>query len=212
MLLAPVSEIREHLGFDDMVDINAATEACLSAVTPMLASRLGCPDFDFHSEREDVYHYEVEKGRVSTEFRLSNGFIRDIAYARSSERLSTLDGDASYDLLPTAIVRKEKGVFVFIEEERPYDVMRSTRSSAMFTKIKYSCGFMPDGTDPNLYDQGEVPDWLRQAAKVRALVMLAGSPVLEQAQIKLDVKALSFEYNAITQQKLRYTPLAVLAL
>ena len=40
MLLAPVQEIREQLGFDDMTDINFAVTMAMHAIEPQLASRL----------------------------------------------------------------------------------------------------------------------------------------------------------------------------
>ena len=57
-----------------------------------------------------------------------------------------------------------------------------------------------------------IPDWLQQAAKLNALIGLADSPALTEAMVKLDVKTLQAQYQALLQRKMRYAPLAFIPL
>ncbi|MDR3739020.1 MAG: hypothetical protein P4L40_08360, partial [Terracidiphilus sp.] len=78
-----------------------------------------------------------------------------------------------------------------------------------YVQISYTAGFPVDATDPNSYDMTVVPKWLSQAARLRALIQLNGSPALEQAQIKLDTRTLSAELHTLVGRRVRYMPLGL---
>jgi hypothetical protein len=81
-----------------------------------------------------------------------------------------------------------------------------------FVQITYVAGFPADGAKPESYDLTKVPDWLQQAAKTAALLSLADSPALSEAQIKLDKTVLGIRYSSLINRKLRYAPLSILPL
>jgi hypothetical protein len=204
MLLVPVVDIREALGFEDMTDINAAAETALNAATSLLESMLDT-DFSKATRTDRFYAHEpgvVRGPSVQTQFRLRRGFVQSVSSVIYADALSNLGLGATSLDLADLYLDAEKGVL-------RDDVTAYSRS---YLKVTYTAGFDPHPSDPSQYDPDQIPDWLQQAAKLRAQISLAGQPVMESANIKLDVKELTNELNALVGRKRRYAPLALLPL
>lgn len=202
MWLASVDEIRDDLGFDNMTDINEAIGAALHAAEPILAARIGS-EFGELSVTDTFYVDEpgYVRGRsVQTEFRLTRGFVQTVSALGRADTLDALGTSSEVSYLGDVIQDKEKGVIR--DFKTPYQ--------RMFVRVAYTAGFPAASGDANSYDLEKVPTWLQQAAKLRAKLLLAGSPSLESAQIKIDVKTLTAELNALLANKVRYAPVALL--
>lgn len=200
MLLASVTEIREQLGFDDMVNVVDAITGALEAAEPYFSSLLGT-DFTEGAGLDLFYVPEpgfTDGAGCSTEFRLRHGFVTAVTSFGSS---TTATGTLT-DLSSGILVNAEKGVVTDIQ----------TRFYRNYVKVGYTKGFPVDPTDPASYDLTKVPGWLIQAAKLYALVTLETHPIMEEAGIKQDTKALRTQMDMITRSHLRYTPVAFLPL
>ena len=73
-------------------------------------------------------------------------------------------------------------------------------------------GFEADEAQTNAYKASQVPAWLKELSKLQAKLLLAGSPLLQAADIKVDSKLLSHQVSAVLRQHIRYTPAAQLPL
>lgn len=206
MLLADPADIRSDLGFDNMTDINDAIQAALLASEPLIGARLGT-GFDLVTDQVDVFYVPsppFQQGQaVSTEFRLKRGFLESYSaiYGATFDALTSDPLDLAGILVGSAD-QLEKGVLV---DYRTVYV----NSYVQFT---YTAGFHPASADPGeiSYDLTEVPQWLQELAKIRAKIALADSAVVTEAQIKIDTKTLTSQYNTIAGYHQRYAPVALL--
>ena len=140
---------------------------------------------------------------VETEFRLRRGLVQSLTSVLWCED-NTAFGDptSTTDVTAVAVLHPDKGIV------RDF----KTRYRRAYVQITYVAGFEPDTSvsPPVSYLLTEVPDWLQNAAKLRALIGVADAPVLSEAAIKLDTKMLSTQLNALLSRHLRYAPSSLL--
>jgi hypothetical protein len=200
MLLASVAKIQEELGFDaEMLNIAAAITGALHGAEAFLAAFL-----DTNFERDtvtDTFYVTsptLYDGVISqTEFRLSNGLVQLIALAEFNGLNSWPSG---FDISPGLILKSEKGVVVDT----------STNYNRQFVQISYVKGFEADTEDAESYKVDQVPRWLKEAAKLYALVSLETHPALEQAGIRQDTRAMRNQLSGMLAPYRRYAPTALL--
>ena len=78
-----------------------------------------------------------------------------------------------------------------------------------YVQITYQAGFPPDTTNPTTsYLLSAVPDWLQQAAKLAAMLGLADSAPIVEANLKIDKQLLGMRYTSLVSRKMRYAPLS----
>lgn len=203
MLLAPVADILDELGFSDMEDITAAITAALHVADKTLQGMLATT-FERQTSVSDTY-YVMENGyqlgnSYQNQFRLSCGFVDTVVVKRASSLALLTDDPTTYT--SDVVVQADKGVV------RDF----TTNYERQFVRITYNAGFSADAEDPTYYNLTQVPAWLQEAAKIKAKIALCGNGALEGTATKLDVKSLSAQLNATVVQKLRYTPTALLPL
>lgn len=203
MLLASVADIRASLGFDDMTDINAAVTAALDAAEVELSATL---DADF-AETDVVDTFWVrepglkEGSHVATEFRFSKGLLTAVPAVMLAQTVP-LFGTAAAIAITTMKFDLTKGTARDWHNDFDHQYVRFT----------YTAGYPADETDAISYDLDIVPTWLQEAAKLQAMINLADSPSLTEANIKLDVKMMNAQLTNILRSKIRYAPLALLPL
>jgi hypothetical protein len=106
-----------------------------------------------------------------------------------------LFSDAQHADLATLLVwNKEKG----IGRDWKTSYYRQT------VEIKYDYGFEASETDEGSYKLDQVPGWLREAARLLALIHLSSQPALTEAEM------LTAQYEALIKQHVRYAPMALL--
>ena len=206
MRLASVQTIREQLGFDDMTDINAAIEMALNSVEPQIAALLGTR-FERAAVVDTFWVAQpgFRQGRhVETEFRLSRGML-------SSAPIITygyLPDGTNHTELANLRVDLEKGVIS--------DFLTSYQSN--YVRVSYTAGFEPEmtaGDNPTptgSYKLDQVPGWLQEAAKLKALIYLAGAEPIQEAGVTIDTKVLDAQLTSIINANQRYAPSALLPL
>lgn len=207
MFLASVQVIREQLGFDDMPDINAAIEMALNSAEAQIASLLGT-QFE-RTQRIDTFWVRrpgfIDGAHVETQFRLSQGMLApdpQIVVA------------AAPSLLPTG--RSLSGTRVDLEKGVVTDWQ--TRFNGEYVEISYTAGFEAEMTsDANpvptgSYKLDQVPAWLQEAAKLKALCHLANTNAVQEAGVIIDTKVFDNQFTSIINQHQRYTPMAILPL
>lgn len=205
MLLASVTDILNNLGFDAMTDISVAATMALDAAEAQLASVLNS-EFE-QGTFTDTFYVSAPPYRdgpvCETEFRLRRGLLTSLTSMRYSPTVAGLTDSTVYvDVTATVQLHPDKGIVK--DYTTPY--------RRKYVQITYAAGFAADTGNPASYNLTAVPDWLQQAAKTAALLSLADSPALSEAQIKLDKMVLGIKYNSLINRKLRYAPLSILPL
>lgn len=198
MMLIDPTHLRDPLGFDDMTDINEAIIAALEATTASLAAKLDT-SFDAATTTH-IWHVQQLLRNVGllkhTELRLRNGFVTSldsISYASDMAHFGTSDATSS---LASVMLHGEKGMLVDL----------STDYTGQFVKATYTHGFTEGA--PDVFDPAEVPVWLQEAARLQAMIYLAQSPALQQADVTIDAATHQRGLDAIMHKHVRYTPLA----
>lgn len=206
MLLTPVSKIREVYSFGDLEDSNKAFEAALHAAEPYLSARMRQNSFARLAVTDTYYVDEPTLVQGSalykTEFFLSRGFLAQMSAMHRSANPTTLDLAGQFNPVTPTLIEMERGVVRDL----------SWYYNGEFVSINYICGFEADSTDPKMYKQDQVPEWLKEAAVTYAMIFLAGSPTLKEAEIKVDTKALTRTLDHVIAQHQRYAPGALLPL
>jgi hypothetical protein len=205
MLLASVADVRSQLGFDDMTDINAAITMAMDAAEAQLAAILNT-EFD-RGSFVDTYFVREPPFRdgpaVETEFRLQRGMVQSLTQVVYAYQISDLSNSAAYtDTTSVSVLSGDKGVVTDYQ----------THFMRQYVQISYTAGFDVDPSNTASYLLSEVPDWLQNAAKLRTLLSLADSPVLSEAQIKLDTRMLQTQFNALVSRHMRYAPRSIMPL
>jgi hypothetical protein len=205
MLLASVADVRSQLGFDDMTDINAAITMAMDAAEAQLAAILNT-EFDKNSFVDTYFVREPpfrDGPAVETEFRLQRGMVQSLTQVVYAYQISDLSNSSAYtDTTSVSVLAADKGVVTDYQ----------THFMRQYVQISYTAGFDPDPSNTISYLLSEVPDWLQNAAKLRTMLSLADSPVLTEANIKLDKLMLQTQFNALVSRHLRYAPRALLPL
>jgi hypothetical protein len=202
MLLAPVEDIIGPLGADDMPDINAAVTAALQSATTLLEAAVGTP-FDKVTLTDTFYIQEptvVQGPSVQTQLRLRRGFVQSVASVWYASALADFGLGHTVIDFSTLVLDAEKGIL------RDY----VTAYARSYLRVTYTAGFDPHPSDPETYDPAQVPEWLQQAAKLRAQISLATQPAAENAPTTLDPKTLGMELGTIVAAHRRYAPLALM--
>ena len=208
MLLASVNDIRERLGFDDMTDIMFAAQMALDAATPQIEAALNTL-FDQDSYVETFFVDRPpyrDKQAIRTKFRLNNGFVSSLTSVKVSYQL------ASFSAQPPDTSILDVTSKVMIDTDRGIVDDINTNYCRQYVQISYTAGFVPDTQNADSYLLTTIPDWLQQAAKLRAMIGMADDASLSEAGIKLDTKTLWAQFNALISRKLRYAPTAKMPL
>ena len=201
MLLASVDDIRERLGFDEMTDIMFAATMALDSATPQIEAMLNT-SFAPGSYVETFFVEKppyMNRQAFRTKFRLNNGFVTltsvKSAYELAAFSEQTPNGSFK-DVTGTVIVDTDRGIVDDI----------NNRYTLQYVQIAYTAGFPVDGVNADSYDLTAIPDWLQQAAKLRAMIGMADDAAVSEAGIKLDTKMIWAQFNALVSRKMRYCP------
>lgn len=201
MLLASVEAIRTQLGFDDMTDINEAIKFALHSAEAQLSSAL-MTDFDRATVTDTFYVDEPsfqQGAHAHTEFRLSRGLVKEVLSARLvTTPLQFGSSQDEIDTLGRLELHRDKGVIIDYQ----------SRYRRQYIRFTYTCGYEVSESDPESYEN--VPSWLREAAKVQAVMLLANAAPVTEAAIQIDKTMLEGQLSAMLRNKIRYTPCALL--
>ena len=218
MRLIPVANVITSLGFDDMPDINAAASAALEQTTLWLESKF---DTNFSRANWTERFFVPEHMRASVNnppnlrLRLSNGFV--VPYSqetRAVEYWGDIDNapaiTAMQPLTPNGLTR---GILQDVETwygtTSGFRARQISQYQGPLIRVTYQAGFEADGTDPDMYDQSQVPDSLKEIARVQALILLDDHPVLKNAEVEQDIDLLKSSLNIMMSRINRFEPSAL---
>jgi hypothetical protein len=202
MKLALASEVMDDLGFGTgMTDALEAVEAALNAAEPVLAGKLGT-QFDYATVTDTYYLVEAAHiigSSYQTTFKLSRGFVDNLNSFVRAGSPSALTSDF-VDLLEYGVLNGDKGLVLDM----------TTAYNRQYVQINYTSGFEVDGADDTSYTLWQVPDWLQEAAKIQAKILLVDHPTIADSGLKLDQKMMERTLAEALRPHLRYAPTAVL--
>lgn len=201
MFLTTVADIRDSLGFDDMVDINAAIEAAAHAATEQLEARLST-DFTKATHTDVFWVPEpgfIERPHCETEFRLTHGILVGPVVVTGGVNYDELGTDG-FDYGKNLISDTTRGIIRNV----------GTFYNNQYVKFTYTAGFEADDIVPDQYKLDDVPDWLQQAAIKQTMINLKNAPSIKSAEIEIDDKMLALELSHMLKNYIRYAPSALL--
>lgn len=201
-MLTDPTVIRDQLGFDDMTDITAAISSALHSATAVISARIGT-ELD-RATLTDLFYVNApgyEQGKsVQTVLRLTQGFVQTLVTVELADMVTYFGTDAVTDIKGTVFPDASLGVLK--DMVTPYN--------DQFVKVVYTAGFEADTVDPTMYNQTQVPDWLKELAKIQAILLLSKHPSMVNSGVEIDVETMRSQLDAIIQRKIRYTPIAIL--
>lgn len=216
MKLVPSSAILSALGFEDMPDINEAVDMSLHMATQILARHMDT-NFDIEAV-EDVFYvppyFKAEPdGFTHTVLRLSRGFVAGTPVVQGSN----YPGFDDYEIVQTMRCESEDGRQKGIMKDYQTSYVSGNRTRLFaapgpYIKVQYGSGFLTDPLDLQLYLQAQVPDWLKELAKMQTLMLLSQNPLVVQAQVAQPTEALQHTFSAILSKHQRFYPSALIPL
>lgn len=219
MLLALPSDVISQLGFDAMTDITFAVNMAMDAAEAYLSAQLNT-DFS-QGTFVDTFFVE-QRPRVEIEFRLNRGLLSSVTSVLLSPDPTQFATPANcVNVTANVVPDLDRGVIKDFTTGRSTNIGPNTWGSFQqgyarnFVQITYQAGFATDPSiegPPGSYLISSVPDWLQQACKIKTLLGLVDSPVLSEAQIKLDQNLLGQQLVYLLSRKLRYAPSSILPL
>lgn len=203
MLLVPIADVIDDLGFDSMEDIEQAVRSALHATETFLSSALGT---SFRRTTRSDYFSVPKVGYAhgnmgTTSFKLIQGFVEPAGFTVSMSTSVSGVEDSPDDITSDVILDSEQGL-VF-DHNTVYD--------GNVLKVDYTAGFNVSSDDTTAFNYTEVPDWLRELAIVNTKIVLSDHPTLVQAQVIDNVDMLLQVKQTILASKSRYSPTSILS-
>lgn len=199
MLLTSIADVRDAIRFDDIDEINTAIESALEAATADMINILRT-EFD-RQERTDFFYIEktTPYGAVDQDYwRLTAGFVDEdedfSVELGSSPAEITAD---PLDIESSCIVNYTRGLITYAGEAQ----------DSKFVKVTYTSGFeLGTGDDDRVYQ--DVPTWLKQAAKLKAIMYLdMVNPTLRhESKDDVDLTNLKLQFDSLVSNHIRYYP------
>ena len=211
MKLVPESRIRAALGTDDTIDFNLAIVEALETATLFCEQQLRT-SFEKTSGRRDDYWLQdppevgrsVSRRDITRPLASSNIQINDMLLSRglvSNVLVRTGDGleqtrTTGDDITAQCTVDTEKGLV-----QCPELNLRKA-----WVSVTYDCGFDPHGIDEDLYNQDQVPSWLKLLAVTHTRILLADHHLFRDTDQPTDTKMLVNERGMQLDRRKRYFP------
>lgn len=214
-LLLSVDEFVSRATFDCMPDIQARVEATLFSAAPFFENILRTSfDFGIYS---DVFLMKNTRRYANTlqdpaldstinRVRLRQGFIRSDDYtAYSASSIANLSvSDSRVDLrnhpvgnsgVDRTLMDTEKGVLAI------HDMFLD----GSFVQVNYTAGLEVDSSD----EYEDVPNWLKEATYLWALVQLKEDPMIRSENFPVDIPNVNRAWQLIVERHIRFTPKAI---
>lgn len=203
MLLLPIEDLRSRTGFDDIPDVNAAFSSALSAATSTLSQELRTA-FTSGSYTDLFFVDSVFKmgATIRVPLLLKRGFVSGVTTATCASLRADLVTGA--DISSYLLLDSERGMVTVLD----YDV------SGMYVSITYNAGFAADDSNSEIYEQGSVPTWLKDAASLQALITIdTANPTLRREDKGGgDVDVMRSQLETLLTSRKRYLPQALRSL
>lgn len=201
MKLVAASAVSSALGLGSITLIdNAVTAALHTATEEVKAATLA--DYD-EGTYTDVFFIHA-MFRAGDSYRatlaLRHGFVTGTPTAKVAANYAAVVAEGEAILSTALILDAERGGLT---------IDSADNLSNKYVSVTYNAGFAVDGSDDELYDADDVPEWLKKAAILYASAsLLRTNPDLQGAdgQVKRDPKELHSSAERIARGHVRYFP------
>lgn len=190
--------MRLRLGLGNVDTFVQASDIACDAATLHIETDLRTPLLQ--ADYVDYYFVQAaDRGLVQLMLKLSAGFVAPTTFhigTGMTRALALVDTSLEEDALLSA----ELGTVTLT------DAMSKLNR---WVAVRYTAG-LPAAASPNtdeMFDVSNAPEWLLQAAEVKAISLIGDSPELDNKDGKM-VESRSFarQYTNIIERKVRYTP------
>jgi hypothetical protein len=206
--LVDVSVVRDRIGYPNDADINTAITDALEGVTIKLESLLRTKFSTISTT--DTYFIRPGQSRWSkTQFRtklfltrgfLSSATLTDVKYGASLQAFNSEVNRIDVDTSLYLIEDKERGVIDILD----FDL------GDLYVQVTYDSGFNLTEGDATLFDQTEVPDWLKEAAELLAIVELEANPAINpEDRSAQEIDNTKNLFTRVITPHIRYVPAAI---
>lgn len=206
MKLTTVASVRAAVGVPQLSSIDGAIEQALHRVTDEIAGAMRTKTFARGTYSDLFYLHRGRVAELGPTLVLANGFVDlnatvTIVYAGA---FSAFDAGHAEALTTQNY---------FITPDKSLLVIRDRNLGGRYVQASYTSGFDVDGDDAYLYDQTQVPEWLKSAAIAKAHLLLMNNPLLNfEGTTKPEKEDLQEVYREALQPNIRYAPLGVYAI
>jgi hypothetical protein len=203
MMLSSVEDLRASLGYDAAPDILEAFRAALNAAASLLAGRLRTT-FDQAAYIDTFYvGTPLQFGTHDrVDLLLSQGFllVPPAVTVRSAGTVGDFGTTSEVDMSTYASVSNEVGTVSMLD----------SGISDRYVRVSYTAGFLKDASTPQQYRATDVPDWLKTASRLQAILHMYDNPVTKVKELPIgDQTMLDTQLIAVIDQHIRYRPLAL---
>ncbi len=213
MRAAPYDTLLDDMGMDHLGEHELAAQMALEGATLWLkgASRY---ELDQATGLVDDFLIDVQSPQWARHHRATLGLSRGFVSSVTVVGADTFDNlTASPVTVTPANVDTVKGLVTIhaLPSALP-GYWPDGWWGIRYIRVTYNAGFAADGSDTQMYDQTALPSWIINAAKMRAMVLLASHPAFADAKAVTDVKTLADMSQTAVIQNARYIPSAQLPL
>lgn len=230
MLLATIDEVRRRHGFDSGLDeVDAAIEQALRSTTYALEGILRTK-FAYSAQVTDLYrirhveathHPFVPESRDLRTFRVLHGIHAQVPLleVKLATSRGMIESEASVTVEAASLVPHlddpnlvrdlrnfEDGLdHTVIAGDKGLVIIHGLDVTGMFVRLRYAAGLHAASDD--VFE--DVPNWLREAAILRAAITLDVNPIIRlQDQPRMPVEDMRAELKSMLEPHVRYQPQA----
>lgn len=164
MKLTSVADVRSQIGFDSITDINNALDAALEQTTIMLESELRASFA--RATTTDVFF-------VRECLMIGNTYEKNLALSRGLlTGTPTLYYAGSRADLSDSTLRTSLASYVNSDLTKGTVQISDFSLENAYVSATYTSGFEADESDATIYKADQVPAWLKELARMQAMVYL----------------------------------------
>jgi len=204
MKLVPLQSVLDAIGFEAGLE-DAAIENAIHSATGDLETILRT-EFARASVTDLFFTPEANVLKLGgAGYRVSLALSRGLVVGSVTVTYATTTTGLTEDpITPDAAKQKvgaEKGVLVLLD----------TDVNDCYIQATYTAGIEVDDTEADLYDQDQVPTWLKEAAVAQAIIRLdsARPQMRSDSKVPVNVDVLKRSVCLNTEPRIRYFPAAV---
>lgn len=193
-LFMTVERLRVAMGLPDSEALNAALQETLGQVTVIMQQAVRTESFERRVVTDTFFIHEsleygaaisrarprtrIERGVAAvSKMKLSHGFV-DLSVTPTGVASGTVNGLVDPTATNLRATLNNEDVMDFSESSGERGVLRvhDYSLSNCYVQVTYTAGFLQDDGDPSLFVG--TPDWLVEAAKLKAMIDLGDHPLI----------------------------------
>lgn len=188
-------QLRDHLGLGNVDTIVDAADSAVHQATVHVANDLRTPLTP--AVYSDLFLLQADDLQLNTlKLKLTAGFVSadtvkvGIGYSREEA--------ANAESVTDFAINAERGVVTL------YDV-----PMGRYIVVRYEAGLPVDDDDDTLFDPSVAPDWIKEAAKLKASQIMTASPEMDNDRGEIvNQRKQAGAYASLLTPHVRYEPMA----